>query len=243
MLIRLAILVFSLSSCFASERIVALMITGKSPERRLLAELSIQSFLNQTYPNKHLLIINDGEESFNTTSSDLITEIKLPTRHSLGYLRNVALDTLEEDSVWIQWDDDDWHHHSVMEEQYKIFLDTRADMCIMNKQIQYASKLDAAWVKQGPLVGTPMGRKKKAIRYPELPREEDTIFWLDFKKKYKVVEWNNPAYYYIRFIHGNNTWDEGHFGLEHKTEGDWDLSKKNRDYLSSILPLYSECFR
>ena len=40
------------------EKITAVMVTGKNAEHESFARLSVQSFLDQTYSNKKLLIIN-----------------------------------------------------------------------------------------------------------------------------------------------------------------------------------------
>ena len=224
------------SACFGSEKITAVMITGMLPARHPMAELAVQSFFAQTYPNKNLLIINHGEGRF--APHPLIAEIKVPRESILGQMRNYALDALEEGAVWVQWYDDDWHHPSAIEEQYKVLIERKADLCCLSRQIQYAFAIDAAWEMKGPLHGTVMERKIKKIRYPEQQRAEYTALYKQYCNEANVVRWVNPAYYYIRFIHGKNTWNAAHFQLGTKTNGLWNLSKENFDYLSAILPLY-----
>ncbi len=227
-----------LSVC-ASEKIIAIMVTGKCPERRALAELAARSFLEQTYPNKELLIINDGQESWGKIVSPEIREVRVAEKCTLGRLRNIGLECLEEDAVWVQWDDDDFHHPLAMQEQYRILAETRASACCMRSQIQYALKKNAAWEMHGLIPGTIMCRKKKEILYPEIARDEDMEFLKQYLR-YGVIPWNNPAHYYIRLIHEYNTWEEDHFRLEERKCGEWELQSEEKKYLESLLPHYLE---
>lgn len=85
--------------------VTAVMITGKSPDRRELALAAVRDFQAQTYPRRELLAINDSGTPW---FSDVLTvrEIVLQRRASLGELRNVATNNALGDLI-IQWDDDD----------------------------------------------------------------------------------------------------------------------------------------
>src|SRR5262249_20150162 len=149
-----------------------------------LALRSIDSFLAQTYSRKHLLIVNDGEQSFDFLNSSLATELKLDRKYTLGELRNIALDWLPENALWIQWDDDDWRHPNLIEEQTHYLLSQKADLCCLTSQIQYAFSIDAAWEVRRPLEGTILCRKKENMAYPPIPKGEDTIFFCLYEKNY-----------------------------------------------------------
>lgn len=87
--------------CEGQEKIYAIMITGKDAYHYSLAKLSICSFLEQTYPNKYLIIINDGSYSLKGfEKKNLIKEVRLEDKYPLGTLRNVGLQQIPENAVW-----------------------------------------------------------------------------------------------------------------------------------------------
>lgn len=223
-----------------AEKIYAVMITGKDLFHKALAERSIESFLQQTYPNKHLIIVNDGDYSFGNLNSDIITEIKLDKKYVLGALRNIGFQHIPEDAIYIQWDDDDWHHPELMEKQYKYMTARRADGCILRHEVVYCFKNNIAWISapRAGVMGTIMCKRKSNVFYPELIKSEDNVFLKEYKKKYKLVVWRNPAYYYLRFVHGHNTWDEQHFRLNRFTDNEWRISGADAKYLVKIVPSY-----
>lgn len=223
------------------EKIYAVMITGKDDFHRLLAEKSIASFLQQTYPNKHLIIVNDGSYSFGNINKELITEIKLDKKYILGELRNIGIRSIPQHGVYLQWDDDDWHHPELMEEQYKYMTSKNVDGCLLKREVTYCFKINAAWISAPQIgkIGTIMCRLNGDVFYPAgLAKAEDDIFLINYKKKYKVAIWDNPGYYYLRFVHGHNTWDDEHFNISKLKKNVWTISKKDREYLAKIVPLY-----
>jgi glycosyltransferase involved in cell wall biosynthesis len=222
------------------EEIYAVMITGKDDFHKSLAEKSIQSFLLQTYPNKHLIIINDGNYSLGDSKCDLITEIKLDKKHILGALRNIGIKQIPKNGIYVQWDDDDWHHPDLMAKQYNYMMSKTADGCILQREVMYCFHANVAWVSSpdNGKIGTIMCRMKGDVFYPELAKAEDDVFLSDYQKKYKVVTWNNPPLYYLRFVHGHNTWDDEHFNIKRFRKNTWLLPESARCYLSKIVPLY-----
>ena len=238
---RLFLLFFMLCtfSSYAGEKIYAIMITGKDEHHFNLANNSIQSFLEQSYPNKELVIINDGEYNFDHIQDDRVREIHLNRKYPLGSLRNIGLEAIPKNAVWMQWDDDDWHHPEVMKRQYDYMISNGADMCLLSNQVQYCFRIDSAWVlSRRGIPGTVMCRNKKDIRYPLLNKDEDTQFYRDYRKKYKASWFQNPPHLYLRFIHGSNTCDEEHFGIAYRKENSWNLDEISAAYLSKILHQY-----
>lgn len=223
-----------------SETIYAVMITGKDSYHKHLAERSIQSFLEQTYPNKHLFIINDGEYSLGYLKSNLITEVKLNKKCVLGRLRNIGINEIPQNGIYLQWDDDDWHHPDLMEKQYRYMKNQRADGCFLESQIIYCFNTNAAWIssRKSGIEGTIMCRRRRDVFYPERAKSEDSIFFREYAKKYRLVRWNNPSHYYLRFVHGHNTWDENHFGIKKYKKDLWAISQTAIDYLARIIPFY-----
>tara|TARA_Y100001970_G_scaffold283049_1_gene397286 strand:- start:4112 stop:4807 length:696 start_codon:yes stop_codon:yes gene_type:complete len=228
------------------ETIYGIMITGKTPERILMANLSAQSFFKQTYSNKHLLIIDDGDFDFNFSNS-VATHLKVSNGLTLGELRNIALDYLPVNSVWVQWDDDDWHHPNVISEQYEELSRANVPCCFMKSQIRYSFNKNCAWIfgenlnsEYRGICGTGMFRNSE-IRYPALEKSEDSVFSRYYENN--DILWDNPPHYYLRFIHNNNTWDEDHFLCSRMEKNTWDINGYSREYLEKILDLYksSKC--
>src|SRR5436853_5015409 len=77
--------------------------------RRRFVPRAIYYFLSQDYPEKELLILDDGVES----AADLIPDdpcvryVRLEGREVLGRKRNLACEEARGDII-AHWDDDDW---------------------------------------------------------------------------------------------------------------------------------------
>ena len=108
----------------------------------------------------------------------------------------------------------------------------------MGAQVQYAFKIDAAWEVYRKIEGTILARKKGDVSYAEIAKGEDTEFLKRFQEKYRVVVWHNPPRYYLRFIHGNNTWSERYFGLNWRKKHSWEIGSLERAYLKEVLGIY-----
>src|SRR5438094_9881235 len=77
--------------------------------RRPLAAQAVAYFLRQDYPNRELIVVDDGDESV----ADLIPDDArvryryLDHRLSVGAKRNLACE-LSRGELIAHWDDDDW---------------------------------------------------------------------------------------------------------------------------------------
>lgn len=78
--------------------------------RRQFIPNAIRCFRSQDYPNKELLIVDDGTHAV----SDLVPPdpqvryLRLPSRQAIGAKRNLACE--QSSGFFIaHWDDDDWH--------------------------------------------------------------------------------------------------------------------------------------
>jgi len=208
------------------------MVTGKDEAHYALAELALDSFLWQTYPNTELIIINDGPKAMDLTNTPAglqhgnIREVRLPykanpaERLTLGALRNIGLD--ESKGEWIcQWDDDDYSHPHRISMQMAV---RREDCCVLlQHQVRYSAVSNTAYKLECNVghAGT--------IIHPKA-----------------VVLNNNDKQYpgpalYLRFYHGNNSWDEKHVMREFAGEqhhGRWYLTTDQTHFLASTLKKY-----
>ena len=95
--------------------------------RANLARRAIQCYLQQTYPNKELVIIDDGQEDYAPVLADVpageLRYIKLEPAPGqvLGMLRNRSLEEATGDFM-AQWDDDDWYHPERIERQARVLM-------------------------------------------------------------------------------------------------------------------------
>lgn len=226
------------------------MVTGKDAGHYAMARLAAESFEAQTYPNKELVIINDGPETLNLNVSRC-REIRIdqpldPTKRlTLGALRNIGLDESRGD--WIcQWDDDDWSHPHRISMQMAV---RQEGCCVMlQHQIRYSSVANTAY-KLDCIVGhagTIIHPKEIKHRYPEQRLSEDAVFWVENWGDNRVVLGNDSTWYpgpalYLRFFHGSNSWDEKHVMREYADPthaGKWHLNKNERYYLAEVLRNY-----
>jgi glycosyltransferase involved in cell wall biosynthesis len=241
-LFSLIIFLLSTSSFLnCSETVYALMITGKDDYHHKLALSSIKSFQKQTYPNKKLIIVNDGQYSYESAGGN-VQEIKIEKGKVLGELRNISLDAVPEGSVWVQWDDDDWHHPNLIQTQYDALNRSNALAVMLGKQIYYSCRINSAWVRShySGIMGTIMCRNTTNVRYPAKKKAEDASFLYQLRKRGKVININNPPEYYIRLIHGHNTWGENHFDVRKRNHNTFYLDDETevrvKKYLYNFYP-------
>ncbi len=224
------------------ERIYAMMVTGKSSERAALAQASLKSFVLQRYPNRALVLVNDGDFDLDLSElpSDRVTSIRPTGRRTLGELRNLGLEAVPEDALWTYWDDDDWRHPRLLEVQRQVLAKLEVQACLLTQQIKYDLRNDVAYVDSHPggFAGTLLAFKHANWRFPHDAAGEDSAYCDQLKREWRWFPWVNPPHFMIRFFHGANTWDAEHFGLNDRVPGNWDLQPKGVRYLRSVLPEY-----
>lgn len=221
------------------------MVTGKTPAHQKLDQAAISSFLEQTYENKELLIINDGDyRLFPNGAPDSIRELdcRIPGRRmSLGELRNVGLTEARGD--WIaQWDSDDFSHPS----RLFVMMAHRqpAGAVVLRCQVRYSLVNNTAktvTAKRG-IAGTILHAKTEA-RYEPAGKHEDSWFLDTFGTNRVIVEnvvgQAGGPQLYIRLYHGANTWSAKHIMQELAySPNRWTVSPAERDYLKTVLQNY-----
>lgn len=198
-------------------KVSCLMVTAN---RRNLARRAIQCFLNQTYSNKELVIIDDGKEDYRPVLEEVPEEqvkyvkLKKEPDFVLGKLRNRSLEEASGDYL-IQWDDDDWYHPNRIQIQADI-LNQGHDACCLSSALMHLDTeefMDHPYVGVLPdgIPGSIMHRRNDTIRYPETRRAEDTVYLQEFMKlRYHKLD-DSYNYLFLRAYHGDNTWEQTHF--------------------------------
>ncbi len=122
--------------------------------RRAFVGQSVTYFLRQDYPNRELLILDDGEDAV----ADLVPTdarvryVRLDRRLILGAKRNLACE-LARGSVIVHWDDDDWTAPNRVRTQVAVLLDSGADVCGVSRLLYYEADRDRAWLYACPQAG------------------------------------------------------------------------------------------
>src|SRR5262245_25668507 len=95
--------------------------------RRRFASQAIWYFLRQDYPNRELIIVDDGEDAIEQVvpADDRIDYLRVG-RCSLGDKRNLACEHSAGELI-AHWDDDDWSAHSRLSVQVAALLDQSAE--------------------------------------------------------------------------------------------------------------------
>jgi glycosyltransferase involved in cell wall biosynthesis len=221
--------------------VTAVMVTG-NPGRRALAEAAIKSFQLQTWDNKELLIVDDSGAEWPSMPNVRVAEMpQTQERLTLGALRNIGLAQARGDWI-IQWDDDDWYH----EQRIKFMMGrTKPGYAVtLRRQIRYSFLTNNAFVnKYRFAAGLPGSiiHPKTTGRYQEIGKHEDSRFINDhFPDRLLVVDNIGPPgpELYLRFHHGENTWDHSHIMGSYAKKGVenlWHLSADQAKYLKKIL--------
>jgi glycosyltransferase involved in cell wall biosynthesis len=115
-------------------------------DRRRFVPLAIQYFLHQDYPNKELIIVDDGQDPVGDLipASAPIRYVHEPQRRSVGAKRNLACQQARGDVI-VHWDDDDWSAPWRLTYQVDSLMRQGADLCGLDKVLFWNPKLASAW--------------------------------------------------------------------------------------------------
>lgn len=205
----------------------AVMVTGKHPARREYAEQAVRCFLNQTWPNKELVIVNQFGRAIHALFEQYcqyscddcsIGGLDLPKDAdlTLGDLRNEGA-AVARGSWIIQWDDDDIYSPTRMEYQARAAIDNPSAVVLLKRQIRLNRQTGFAFVKEwkgkhGGIPGTMIYPNKPSLRFRSVSSHEDTLFLDDYPGPIHVIQnkKSEEVVHYIRTWHGQNTFDRDH---------------------------------
>jgi glycosyltransferase involved in cell wall biosynthesis len=198
-----------------------------------LLKQSIRCYCDQTYPNRELVIVSDGDARYRSAIEDYLrwlgrSDIKLlflnGERYTLGQLRNISIAEATGQIV-CQWDDDDYNHPERLMVQARLMLKEKTRASFMSDQLQFfhgerslywidwagGQPVDSMWQL---LPGTMMMFKDERFRYPEIgdyaERGEDTSLLADICDTLPVTCLQDHGYLYVYAYHGRNTFGEDH---------------------------------
>ena len=225
---------------------------------------SYQCYLDQTYPNRELVIINEGPDEYQWAISKLVegrTDVRKVFLHAekreytLGGLRNVAVACCHGD-LWMQWDDDDFNAPERIAVQYShIARCPQCRVCFLGDQLHfYFDTNELYWEnwwwyqsgglkKYGLIPGTIMAYKKDfPYKYPSSGQfaraAEDSVLTNRYcdERPGQVEIMSEFGYMQIYSFHGKNVWDVQHHQGISKNRGVYvDYLIKHRERVSRTL--------
>jgi hypothetical protein len=114
--------------------------------RRRFVPAAIGMFLAQDYPDKELVILDDGEDAV----GDLVPPrpelryLRSAARRSIGAKRNEACEAARGDII-LHWDDDDWYAPDRVRYQVESLLAAKADLCGIDRVFFMDPRAGQAW--------------------------------------------------------------------------------------------------
>jgi GT2 family glycosyltransferase len=181
--------------------------------RRKFVPLAITYFLAQDYPQKELLILDDGEDCV----ADLIPKderihyVRESRRSTVGSKRNVLCEMAQSEII-IHWDDDDWYSPQRLKRQVTALQKSGADITGLDRVFFLSEDLHAAWEYVYPrnsrpwVCGASLCYSKTFWRtnpFRETQIGEDACFvWTDRNPRLAVVSGND---FLVALIHSSNT--------------------------------------
>jgi glycosyltransferase involved in cell wall biosynthesis len=153
--------------------------------RTELLKHSIEQWLEQSYQNKELVIIDDGEKSVEKIVKKFhrpnIQYIRWQDKISIGRKRNIACEYARGEYI-AHWDDDDWNHTNRLAEQANTLQVSNAAATGYNSIYIYNKPSNRAihyYEDHYTLVGGTLMYVKnhwKTNRFPDISIGEDTYF-------------------------------------------------------------------
>lgn len=210
--------------------ISCLMVTY---DRLALARRSIYMYAAQKWPERELVIVTDGAESFRKSLERYVEALGVQgvrflypdgPRQTLGRLRNLSLEAARGELV-CQWDDDDCNHPERLMVQAGHMLSQDAAACFLTDHLQLIEdKRVVCWVDwtlggtaegSAQLVpGTLLMRRDSRFRYPEEGQYarmgEDSVLLESLCRSGNVAHLSGAGYLYLYTYHGRNTFSREH---------------------------------
>ena len=199
-------------------KISCLMVTVGRLE---LVRRAVQCFLNQTYENKELVIVEHGTfhlREYILAMNDERIRYESAQREdiTLGELRNRSIE-LARGELIAPWDDDDWYHPSRLAVQFACLMRSGADVCMLSRETfvwpdreLYVYSNHRLWKHSS------LARKTAFALYPALKGGEDTEQIISTIRDGARLCMINAPDLYIYTVHGSNFSDmwmlEGTFG-------------------------------
>jgi glycosyltransferase involved in cell wall biosynthesis len=223
--------------------------------RRAFIPLAAQSFLSQDYPNKELIIVDDGDDKIGGLVEGIpgVSYAPLSRRASIGAKRNLACE-MARGEIIAHWDDDDWYGPNRLRYQIMPILRGEADITGLRNAFVMELPEGGFWTTTEFLHqkmflgdvhgGTLMLRKDlitEGLRYPDASLAEDAYFLRTATDRGKrlIRLPNAGVFVYVR--HGNNAWRDWQPGTFIDPAG-WERTSAPPAFGRDLLDAYREAY-
>jgi glycosyltransferase involved in cell wall biosynthesis len=225
--------------------------------RRAYLPQSLQCFLRQDYPNRELIVVDDGSDSIEdlVRAEANIRYVRAPRRMSIGAKRNLACQHARGEII-AHWDDDDWYAPDRLRYQVAPIVAGMTDLTGLENALVLQLPAGDFWTTDAKLHkrmfvgdvhgGTLVYRKElwtQGLRYPEINLAEDA--WLlhrATRKGKRLMRLANPGVFvYVR--HKTNAWREFKPGSFIDPQG-WQRIPRPLDFPDQTLSFFvrsAEC--
>lgn len=219
-------------------RISCLCVTEKRSDK---LKRAIKCFLDQTYPNKELIVLyKDNDQDTisllqNYPPSVIFAAFDGNKKLTLGEKRNISIDRSTGKYI-CNWDDDDWYHPERLASQFRALESTKSDACVLAYYLIFDETRKQGYLSHFRTWESTIMCSKRVIkhtRYPALDRNEDNEFVTQLIIKSRLYPLILPVMY-IYVYHGKNTCSEEHFRNNIFSQSK-KLSKKTSQLMNSIL--------
>ena len=181
-------------------------------DRRAYVPTAIRLFLDQDYPERELLIVDDGTDPIGdlVPADARIRYIRLTERRTIGAKRNLACEEARGD-VFAHWDDDDWVANWRLRYQVEALTAQDAELVGIQTLLYLDRQLQRGWRFRyrggGPWVHDPTFCYRREIW--ERQRFPDSNYGLDLtflrrgpRKRVGVLD---DYRFYVGALHAGNT--------------------------------------
>ena len=185
--------------------------------RQKYIPFAVDYFLNQDYPDRELVIIDDGRESILSLLPDdpKISYFFTAPLGTIGTKRNYACEKARGDII-VHWDDDEWYATDWISKQVKSLLSSGADITGIEFVNYYSPITDIFWI------GSALNRNNPSRPHQWL-NGPTIAYWKKFWKQYPFKDLqvgeddafvNNPAAKnhahdyidgFVKILHPGNT--------------------------------------
>lgn len=227
-------------------------------DRLILLKEAIRCYLDQTYPNKELVIVTEGTPRYKQAIAAYLQtlgrdDIKLVTLdgddYTLGKVRNVSLEAATGDVV-CQWDDDDLYHPHRLAVQAGFMLQAGAEACFLTDQLQYfVEERELFWIdwtlggqvqgQYSQIPGTLMMYADARFRYPDDARKhEDSALQEAITGTLQIVGLPDQGHLYVYRYHTRNSFSKEHHKKLTTYATSAEFIEQRREPLLAALPYY-----
>lgn len=181
--------------------------------RRAFAPRAIEYFLRQDYPDKELIVVDDGTNPIAdlVPADERIRYIRLNERLTTGAKRNLGCQEARGEVI-LHWDDDDWAADWRISYQVENLLKERVDICGLDKVYYYDPAANRAWQYVYPAGGKPwvggntLCYHKSVWRenpFPNINVEDTRFIWSCVARGKKILALPDSSFF-VAMIHDSN---------------------------------------